>query len=114
MTDRIEVQQLSIEPRLPRAAAATIFMCGSSGIAIIDTVAVERAVAGHLHGARLTNDEAYYAASVLLDAGAELHQVADMVGTDLIRLRRWFSLSEPTRKPHRACESTENVSAVAA
>ncbi|MFE0654457.1 hypothetical protein ACFVZH_38600 [Streptomyces sp. NPDC059534] len=76
--------------RLPRMAAPTVFVSGRDGLAVIDTIAVERAVTGNRNDATLTTDEAQYAASLLLEAGIEYTLVAVQVGVDRRTLRGWF------------------------
>ncbi|MEU3078520.1 hypothetical protein [Streptomyces laurentii] len=83
MSDRIEHVQMPL-------LAATVFMAGPEGLAVIDLVAVERAVSGTRRGARLTEDEARYAASVLLDAGFAASVVARKVGYDTPKILKWF------------------------
>ncbi|MEU8764987.1 hypothetical protein [Streptomyces sp. NPDC048659] len=65
-------------------------MAGSEGLAIIDTIAVERAVRGQRAGARLTDDEARYAAGLLFEAGYGWSVVAPMVGVGAATIAAWF------------------------
>ncbi|MGW8768691.1 hypothetical protein ACWGN5_40200 [Streptomyces sp. NPDC055815] len=99
--------------RVPQMAAATVFMAGPEGLAIIDTIAVERAVTGRRGRTRLTKDESRYAASLLLDAGLGHITVGPMVGVDPRTIKAWFPertkstrLSDPvrcgTRRGYRA------------
>ncbi|MGW9441157.1 hypothetical protein [Streptomyces sp. NPDC055607] len=91
---------MATEIRLPRAAAPTVFMVGSSGdVAVIDTVAVERAVTGSRGTARLTADEARYAASVLFAADVAPSRVAVMVGVAPMMLRSWFPVATNASEP---------------
>ncbi|MER8237439.1 hypothetical protein [Streptomyces sp. NPDC094049] len=76
--------------RLPRTAAPTVVMATREGLAVIDMIAVERAVTGQRHGARLTRDEAHYAASLLVDAGYVRKVVGPMVGVDPRTIAAWF------------------------
>ncbi|MGW1931119.1 hypothetical protein [Streptomyces sp. NPDC001919] len=76
--------------RLPQMAAPTVFMAGPEGLAVIDTIAVERAVNGQRHGARLTEDEARYAAGLLLDAAVPFSVTATLVGVNANRIRGWY------------------------
>jgi hypothetical protein len=85
VSDRIEHVQL------PQMAAATVFMAGPAGpAAVIDVVAVERAVTGHRDGARLTLDEARYAASLLLAAGYSARTTGRMVGVIPEKVQAWY------------------------
>ncbi|MFC9265617.1 hypothetical protein ACFT25_38060 [Streptomyces hydrogenans] len=84
MSDRIE------HVRLPRMAETAVFMAGPEGLALIDLIAVERAVTGHRDGARLTKDEAHYAADLLLAADVAVTLVASLVGVGVNTLKVWF------------------------
>ncbi|MFD0078904.1 hypothetical protein ACFVIY_41815 [Streptomyces sp. NPDC127166] len=84
MSDRIE------HVRVPQTSAPTVFMAGPEGLAVIDMIAVERAVTGHRDGARLTEDEARYAASLLLAESVPFSVAATLVGINANRLRGWF------------------------
>ncbi|MFF6984242.1 hypothetical protein ACFZAV_42770 [Streptomyces sp. NPDC008343] len=81
--------------RIPgmRAAAPTVFVATPKGLAIIDTVAVDRAINGA--PAALTSDEARMAAHLALTHGLARDVVAARVGVCERTLDRWF----PTEKP---------------
>ncbi|MEU8764961.1 hypothetical protein [Streptomyces sp. NPDC048659] len=98
--------------RVPRMAATTVFMAGPEGLAVIDLIAVERAMTGHRDGARLTQDEARYAASLLLEAGIGYTLVAALVGVDARKLKTLFpDETKTTRSEPVVCGTTRGYRA---
>jgi hypothetical protein len=85
----------STPERIPgmRAAAPTVFVSTPTGLVIVDTVAVNRAINGV--PATLTRDEARMAAHLGLTNGLARDVVAARVGVCERTLDRWF----PTDKP---------------
>ncbi|MEU2358849.1 hypothetical protein ABZ599_38840 [Streptomyces misionensis] len=99
------------EVRLPRWAAPTVWLATPEGLTDIDTIAIERAVKGQRDGAVLTEDEARYAAGLMLVQHVPYTIVAQRVGRDARTLRRWFpeeAVAAPGMARHRATGEIEH------
>ncbi|MEU4755531.1 hypothetical protein AB0F93_31735 [Micromonospora tulbaghiae] len=83
----------NVEPdRIPgmRTAAPTVFVATAEGLAVIDTIAVERAINGERKGWSLTNDEARIAADLILKHGLPPTAASVRTGVNWATLCEWF------------------------
>lgn len=83
----------SVEPgRIPgmRTAAPTVFVATSEGLAVVDTIAVERAINGGRKGWSLTTDEARIAADLILKHGLPPTAASVRAGVNWATLCAWF------------------------
>ncbi|MFF4709743.1 hypothetical protein [Streptomyces sp. NPDC001297] len=86
---------------LPAYASPTVFAATPEGVVVLDLVAVDQAVNGDRRGWRLTEDEARYAASLLLDHDVAYSVISARVGRNTDTLRAWFpDRIEPVTPAH--------------
>jgi hypothetical protein len=78
--------------RLPgmRTAAPTVFVATPDGLAVVDTIAVERAVNGERKGWSLTRDEARIVADLILSRGLPPTLATVRAGVNWATLCEWF------------------------
>ncbi|WP_078878304.1 hypothetical protein [Streptomyces sp. NBRC 110035] len=72
------------------AAAPTVWMATSEGLVCLDLIAIERAANGGREGWTLTEDEAWYAASLLFERGVLYSVIARRLGINSAKIRAWF------------------------
>lgn len=82
-------------PRIRQLAVPTVWLATPDGLVCIDSIAVERAVKGQRSGWTLTEDEARYAAGLMLDSNVPYSVVSKRVGVNAVTLRAWFPEAAP-------------------
>ncbi|MGW3442219.1 hypothetical protein [Streptomyces sp. NPDC001076] len=68
----------------------TVWMATAEGLVLLDLIAIERAMNGSRKGWTLDEEEARYAARVMLDRKVPYSVIATRVGVNTDKLRSWF------------------------
>ncbi|MFJ2774915.1 hypothetical protein [Streptomyces sp. NPDC087300] len=104
MTERQVIERVQV----PQMAAPTVWLATPEGLAVIDMVAIERAVNGERRGWGLTEDEARYATRLLLDHGIPYSTIVSRVGVNARTLKNWFpEIQTPDHMARTAPRSTQ-------
>lgn len=75
---------------VPRMTMPTVWMATRDGLVLLDLIAVELAMNGRRNGWKLTRDEKWFAARIMLDQKVAYSIISTRVGVSARTLEGWF------------------------